>query len=133
MKTTIYLGAICFILFLLFSRGSQMFKEVSPISFHVQGFEYPANVKAVIDLKCYGCHNLEGKSADAKKGLLWDSIPSYSKAKQVAKLDDIIGVLDDGSMPPEKFVEKKPEAKLTKEESKILKSWAEKTAGNLMK
>ncbi len=133
MKTTIYLGAICFILFLLFIRGSQMFREVSPISLHVQGFEYPANVKAVIDQKCHGCHSLEGKSADAKKGLLWDSIPSYSKVKQVAKLDDIISVLDDGSMPPEKYVEKNPSAKLTKDEMKILKGWAEETADNLMK
>jgi hypothetical protein len=133
MKTTIYLGAICFILSFLSVRGSTMFRDVSRSSIRASDLKYPADVRSVIDRKCYGCHSNEGKSAEAREAILWDSIPSYSKAKQVAKLDDIISVLNDGSMPPEKYVEKNPSAKLTKEDSKILKGWAEETSDNLMK
>jgi len=132
MKTTFYIGALSIVFIFLFIRGS-LLKEKPSRALRAPGFEYPAKVKAVIDQKCYGCHSADGKSAEAKEGLLWDSIPDYSKVKLVAKLDDIIGVLDDGAMPPEKFVKEYPEAKLTKEEKGILKSWAEETADNLMK
>ena len=132
MKTTIYIGALSFLLIFVFIRGT-LVREKSSGLLPASGLEYPVKVKAVIDQKCYGCHSAQGKSADAKEALLWDDLPSHSKSKQVGKLDDIISVLNDGSMPPEKYVEKNPSAKLTKDEMKILKSWAEETAENLMK
>jgi hypothetical protein len=96
-------------------------------------FEYPMAVKAIIDKKCYGCHSVQGKSDKAKKSLMWDSIPNFSKPKLVAKLDDIIDVLDQGAMPPKEVVEKYPNAKLLPEESEMLKKWAEAAADSLMK
>jgi len=56
-----------------------------------------------------------------------------SKAKLVSTFSDIEEVLDEGKMPPEKFLEKRPEKKLTDEEKDLLKSWAVTTADNLMK
>jgi cytochrome c553 len=106
-----------------------------PVNKSVQkgGSFYPAEVKKVIDTKCYGCHSDQGKSKDAKDALLWDSLPNLSKTSQVATLDHIIKVLKDKKMPPEGAVKKYPEMKLSAEESGILQSWAEAKAESLLK
>ncbi len=100
---------------------------------HVNGIVLPADVKAVVDNKCYGCHSVDGQSDDAKEGLMWDSIPHYSKARQIAVLDDIAEVLEKNEMPPAKFLESHPDAKISPAESKLLQKWAENTADELMK
>ena len=95
-------------------------------------FIYPSGVKKVIDLKCYGCHSIKGKSDDAKEALMWDSLPKLEKSKLVATLDDIIEVLEEGSMPPEEVVKKYPEAKLLPAERDVLHAWATAAADSLL-
>ncbi len=106
-----------------------------PVNQSIQksGSAYPAEVKKVIDNKCYGCHSDQGKSKDAKDALLWDSLPNLSKSSQIATLDDIIKVLKDKKMPPEGAVKKYPEMKMSPEETTILQSWAEKRVESLLK
>jgi hypothetical protein len=133
MKTTISLTALLIVTGALFLRGSQVNRYSDHESFQSSDFEFPAAVKTVIDQKCYFCHSLKGKSPDAKKALMWDSIPKYSKAKLVAKLDDIYDVLDQGTMPPKKMIEMVPDAKLSDAELQLLKSWAEASADSLLK
>lgn len=99
----------------------------------LDSIEFTADVKAIIDQKCFGCHNLNSKNEKGKKKLKWDSLTLIPKATQVAKLDKIIEVLEEGSMPPAKFLEYKPEAKLNDEEVKKLKEWANATADRLLK
>lgn len=45
----------------------------------------------------------------------------------------MLEVLAEGKMPPEKFLEFKPEAKLTEAEANTLTEWAETNAKKLMK
>ena len=97
------------------------------------GSIYPAEVKKVIDTKCYGCHSDQGKSKDAKDALMWDSLPNLPKSSQIATLDDIIKVLKDKKMPPEGAIKKYPEMRLSPEETGILQSWAESMAESLLK
>jgi hypothetical protein len=92
----------------------------------------PEDVKVVLDNKCFGCHNVEGKSDKAKDKLLLDKMDELSKAKLVAVLGDINEVMVENKMPPEKFLEKKPEAKLTDDEIKLLLEWSDKAADELM-
>jgi hypothetical protein len=92
----------------------------------------PEDVKSVLDNKCYGCHNMEAKSDKAKDKLLLDKLGDLSKAKLIAKLGDIGEVAGEGTMPPEKFLEQKPEKKLTEDEQKLLVDWAEKTADEML-
>lgn len=94
--------------------------------------QYTAEVKKVIDNKCYGCHNPESKGQKAKDKLNWVSLPSLSKADQVAKLDEIFEVVEKGEMPPKQFIEKKPEAKLSDSDAKIIKAWAKSTADKIV-
>ena len=110
-------------------------KPELPVSQSMQKSEsiYPAEVKKVIDGKCYGCHSDKGKSQDAKDALLWDSLLNLPKSSQIATLDEIIKVLNENKMPPEGAVKKNPEMKMSPEETRILKSWAESRADNMMK
>ena len=94
---------------------------------------YSDSVKAVIDAKCYNCHSLQGRSEEAKEHLLWDSLPVLSLAKQIHALDKIVDVINDGSMPPKMMVSRNPDAALTEAQSKLLRTWAETTADNLLK
>jgi mono/diheme cytochrome c family protein len=92
---------------------------------------FPENVKAVIDKSCYGCHSENGRSDDAKDALRWDMLNEYDKEKLVSVLDEIIEVIEKEEMPPEKFLEKKPEVKPTEDEYAILLEWAELEAEKL--
>lgn len=94
---------------------------------------FPADVKKVIDNKCYGCHSAQGKSPVAKGALLWDSLPNLKKSRIVAKLDNIVRVLQKNIMPPAGVVKKNPEMKLLPEESKLLQSWAVSKADSLLR
>lgn len=95
-------------------------------------YVYPDNVKAIIDNSCYGCHSEKGQSDKAKKALRWDKFGELSKAKKVAALDGIIEVMENGDMPPEKFVEKYPDTKPSADDIKTLIKWANKEADKLM-
>jgi hypothetical protein len=55
----------------------------------------------------------------------------YDKEKLVSVMDEIIEVIEKEEMPPEKFLEKKPEAKPTEDEYAILFEWAEQEADKL--
>ena len=94
--------------------------------------DIPEDVKVVLDNKCFGCHNVEAQSDKAKDKLLLDKIGELSKAELVAALGDINEVMVENEMPPEKFLEKKPEGKLTDDERKLIMEWSEKASDELM-
>jgi len=133
MKTTATLTALVLVTFIIFVGAKVVRKSSSHSQLQEQVFQYPENIKTIIDNKCLGCHSAEGRLQDAKDALMWDSLPDLSRAKQLATLDDIIEVLDKGIMPPQRMVEMNPDAKLTDAELKALRSWAETTADNLLK
>jgi hypothetical protein len=133
MKTSIKISLLLVLTVVLFVRARYN-DHAKDVSVRQQAaISFPADVKAVIDNKCYGCHSADGRSAEAKEDLLWDSIPLYPKDRQIAVLDDISDVLEKGKMPPEKMIEMHPEAKLSPEQVALLKNWAETTADELMK
>lgn len=95
-------------------------------------YEFPENVKAIIDKSCYGCHSEDGRSDKAKDKLRWDKMDEYDKEKLVSVMDAIIEVIEKQEMPPEKFLEKMPDAKPSEEEYASLKEWAEQQADKLL-
>lgn len=88
---------------------------------------YPLSVMAVINNKCYGCHSPEGRSDDAKEALQWIHLQDMEAIDVMAVMDEIVEVLEEGKMPPEKMVAKYPEMKLSDEEATKLREWAEGT------
>lgn len=93
----------------------------------------PENVKAIIDKSCFGCHNTDSRNEDAKEDLDFKEFDSLSLMKKITAYKHIGEVLEKNEMPPEKFLEKRPEKKLTDEEKAILFAWAEKEAKALVK
>ncbi len=96
-------------------------------------FEIPSNIQDIFDKSCFGCHNTDTQNDKGKKKLMIDKLANLSKAKLVGKLDGIVEAVKENEMPPEKFLEKFPENKLTKEEAKKLMDWANNSAEELMK
>ena len=84
----------------------------------------PADVKAIVETKCYGCHNVNSKNEKGKAKLDWDAFEANKKSKQLATKGKINEVLVKGDMPPKKFLENKPEGKLTEAEMATLMNWS---------
>ncbi len=90
----------------------------------------PKKVNAIIQAKCYGCHSNDGNQRPKDK-LNWDALNGLSAEQQRAKLESILSVLQEGSMPPARFLEKNADKKLTEKETARLKKWATKAARKL--
>jgi cytochrome c551/c552 len=86
--------------------------------------DMPANVKAIVEQKCYGCHNAESKNEKGKAKLDWDAFEASKKSKQLATKGKIAETLREGEMPPKKFLEMKPEGKLSEAELATLIDWS---------
>ena len=86
--------------------------------------DMPADVKAVVEQKCHGCPNAESKNEKGKAKLDWDAFEATKKSKQLATKGKIAEVLEKGDMPPKKFLENKPEGKLTEAELATLMNWS---------
>ena len=104
---------------LFFVQATRLETEPDP----QDGF-IPANVKAVVDQKCYGCHNANSKNEKGKAKLDWDALGKLKKGKRLAAMGEIAEVLEKGEMPPKKFLEFKPEAKLSDSDLATLKEWS---------
>jgi len=131
-KPALIFSVSAFIMIAFFQLTPVKVAEIHQDSSNLDVPEFPADVKAIIDKSCYGCHSEKGRSDDAKEALIWDNMGEYDKAKLVAVMDEIIETIEKEEMPPEKFLEKKPEVKPTEEEYAILLKWAEKQADKLL-
>lgn len=109
---------------LLFFQASQKPEpEVHP-DLNLFDAKMPADVKAVVEQKCYGCHNAESKNEKGKKKLDWDVFEAEKKSKQLATMSKINEVLTEGDMPPARYLENRPEGKLSEEQLATLKEWS---------
>ncbi|WP_258105709.1 hypothetical protein [Marinoscillum sp. MHG1-6] len=84
-----------------------------------------ADVMAIVDNKCIGCHKPDSKNEDAKEELIWAELPTMKQMHLAKKLYAMQEVLEDGEMPPEKAIKKYPNIKLTDEEVMTLMKWTE--------
>ena len=94
--------------------------------------EMPADVKAVVDKACYGCHHKESRNEKGRAKLSWDGLDDLSKAKQVASMERIIEVIKEDAMPPKKFKENYPDNVPSKDELKKVTDWANAVADKIL-
>ena len=123
------LTALCLtVVFITFSYMMLSFSVKSDYQtfINVDNIEFPEEVQTILDNKCMTCHNTEAKNFKSQSKMNFDKFSNgdYSQGKAGKKLGKITKKLDENKMPPEKYLEKHPEKKLTKEESDLLKSWA---------
>jgi hypothetical protein len=131
MKTTFVSITVFLFAFALISFTWNSATETAPSPVPDHHFEIPDNAMKVIDKSCYGCHNSESPNEKGKKKLQFDKLGDLKTYKLVGTLTDIADVVANGDMPPEKFLNKKPEATPTAVEKKLLVDWAEGTAKKL--
>lgn len=93
----------------------------------------PDNVKVIVDKSCFGCHNTGSQNEDAKEKLDFKTLDELSMIKKIGKLKYIWETIEEGEMPPKRFLERNPDKKLTEDEVKILTEWAKKEAALLIK
>ncbi len=116
----LYILPFAVIIGLLFIQG----KSALTSSSTAPSADLPAEVKAVVDKKCYGCHNANSKNEKGKAKLDWDALTKQKKSKRVGTMGKISEVLEKGEMPPKKFLENKPEAALSEAELATLVAWS---------
>ena len=94
--------------------------------------DIPENVEKILASTCYNCHTTGAKAEDAVKALdfkVWDE---YRLSKQIALLGDISKVLEEGKMPPKKYIEYNPEKKLSEEQIQEVVDWTKAESEKLM-
>lgn len=123
MKKLFFFPALA-IIGLLFFQGITKTASDSESFSHEIGPDMPPHIKAIVEQKCYGCHNAESKNEKGKKKLDWDAFEASKKSMQLATKGKIVEVLEAGDMPPAKFLENKPEGKLTETELASLIEWS---------
>jgi len=92
----------------------------------------PDNVKSIINNKCMGCHNTDSKNDKAKEKLDFKTLEGLGKIKKIGTYNHIVEALQKDKMPPEKFLDKYPDKKLSEKEAKAIIEWANKQAEALM-
>ena len=95
--------------------------------------DMPANVKAIVDNSCNGCHNSGSQNEKAKKKLSFDNLNSLKTFQLVGTLQKIYTEVDSSKMPPPRFLQKYPEHALSESDKQVLLSWANETNKKLMK
>ena len=94
--------------------------------------EFPDEVSKLLVSACYDCHTTGAKAEDAVKALDFKEWDKYRLTKQVALLGDICKMLEEGKMPPKKYLEYKPDRKLSEAEKKMICDWTKKESEKLM-
>lgn len=93
----------------------------------------PDDVQVIIKKSCYGCHNSDSKNEKAKKDLDFKKMDDLTDMKKISAYKNIGEVVEKNDMPPKKFLQKNPEAKMTDDEKQTLITWAKKEAETLVK
>lgn len=109
---------------LLFLQANPKPESDTLLALHPEAPALPADVKAIVQQKCYGCHNADSKNEKGKAKLDWDALEAAKKAKSLATMGKITEALEERSMPPARFLESNPDKKLTPEEVATLKHWS---------
>lgn len=124
-KKSLFSGILTLLMFASFT----LFASEKPTK--TEAINLPDNVKKIIQNKCFGCHNTDSKNDKAKDNLDFKSFDTLSKVKMINAYKEIGEVVEENEMPPEKFLNKYPDKKLTKDEAKVLMDWASKEAKTL--
>ena len=108
------------------NENLQNVSEYVSVNQDQEGITFPENVKAIIDAKCMGCHKPGARNEKARKKLQWEKVSKMNNEEQEHLVKELFEVLEDGKMPPKRAVERRPQMKLTDDETKTLLAWVEK-------
>jgi len=94
---------------------------------------FPEDVEKVLKNSCFDCHSTASKNKDAKGTLNFETWNDYKLTKKISQMTSISEVLEEGTMPPEKYLGFKPDRALSDEQVKLVREWCSKETEKLMK
>jgi len=97
-----------------------------------KGENIPEDVKKILSNSCYACHSTGAKAENAVKALNFRKWNDYKTTKKVGLLNNISEVVEEGAMPPEKFLKKYPEKAMSGEDKEKILEWTKKETAKLM-
>ena len=110
--------------------------------------DVPANVQNILQVACLDCHSNNTRypwysvvqpfgwllADHIKKGkaeLNFSEFGSYSKRRQVSKLNGVIHSIQDGTMPIRSYLWMHHDARLSEQQKKLVIEWATRTKDSL--
>lgn len=94
--------------------------------------QIPEEVSTLLVSSCYDCHSTGARSEDALKAVNFTDWEGYRTSKKVAVLGDICQVLEKGKMPPEKYLDRNPDKKLSDAQKKLICDWTKEVSDKLL-
>jgi hypothetical protein len=123
MKKRIALVVIAGGLFILFQANRPNPEMISQV---------PEEVSILLEASCYDCHTTGARSEDALKAVNFSEWEDYRTSKKVAVLGDIGNIVEKGKMPPEKYLDRNPEKKLSEAQKKLIIDWTKEASDKLL-
>jgi mono/diheme cytochrome c family protein len=93
---------------------------------------FPEDVMEIMEGSCFGCHTAESTNKKGKIKLNFSEWDDWKTSKKIGKLDKICEEVEEGEMPPEKFMQKYPDKALSQNEVEIIYSWVDTEVDNLI-
>ena len=108
----------------------------------------PANIQSILKTACYDCHSnhtnypwysrvqpfgwlLANHIKEGKAELNFSDFGSYSRRRQISKLNGVANSVKDGTMPLSSYTIIHKNARLSKENKTLLIDWATRTKDSL--
>jgi cbb3-type cytochrome oxidase cytochrome c subunit len=123
MKKQIVLLVATGILFLFF----QSFRPEPPSENVI-----PDEISTILKSSCYNCHSAAKGSEKPLKAVDFEQWGQYRVTRQIGLLGDIGKMVEEGKMPPGKYLEKNPDRTLSEAQKKLLADWTRQEADKLM-
>ena len=92
----------------------------------------PDEISTILKSSCYDCHSTAKGSEKPLKAVDFEQWDQYRVTKQIGLLGDIGKMVEEGKMPPGKYLEKNPDASLSESQKKLLADWTRQEADKLM-
>ena len=90
-------------------------------------------VYEIVKTSCFDCHLSNSKNDKARKAMAFDLISKMTMMKQISALNEICKEIKEGNMPPEKYLDKFPERKLTDAQMQAVCEWVKSESSKFSK
>ena len=95
--------------------------------------DIPDDVQDILKTSCYDCHSSDAGNEDAKAALDFEKWDDYKVTKKISLLKEICELCEEEKMPPEGYLNHKPDNKLSEKQIKTICEWTTDETEKLMK
>ena len=107
-----------------------LFQSFNPI-INADG-EIPEEVNKILLLSCNDCHSTNAKNQDAREAIDFEKWDEYRLTKKIGLLGKIGELVEEEKMPPAKYLNYKPDRKLSETQKQMIIEWTKKESSALM-